>query len=139
MAKLTSQDRLKGAILDLEQKREYEGKILKEQFHDTFESLKPINLIKSTLKDATGSPELKGNLVNTSVGLTAGYLSKALFQGISRSPFKRLIGTAIMFGITNIVAKHPKTVKKLGNKVINMLRRKQTADRGNGVYHAESH
>ncbi len=139
MAKLNSQDNLKEAIQQLEYKRVVEGKLLKEQFHDTFETLKPINLIKSTFRDAAGSPALKGNLVNTSIGLTAGYLSKIVFQGVSHSPFKRLIGSAIMFGITNMVAKHPKTVKSMVTKVIKMIKPKHPIKESvNGIYYLES-
>ena len=135
MAKLNSPSRLQETILELERKRIAEGKLLKVQLQDTVESLKPINLIKSTFIEATGSPELKGNLVNTSVGLTIGFLSKVIFEGSSKSPFKKLIGSALLFGITNIVTRNPKTMQKIGSMVMNVIRPKHKDERVNGVPH----
>jgi hypothetical protein len=134
MAKLNSQDRLKETIQVLELKRADDARMLKEQFHDTVESLKPINLIKSTFKEISRSPQVTGNLVSTSVGLSVGFLSKLLFVGFSKNPIKRLIGNALMFGITNFVARHPNAVRNVGNNVVKMISRKKR----NGVYHPEN-
>jgi hypothetical protein len=122
MEKINSEITLRNAILQLENKQAEEGKILKEQFLVAYESIKPINLIKSTFHEVSESTDLKTNLVNTSVGLAAGYLSKALFEGVTNSPLRKLLGTALMFGITNVVAKNPEVVKTLGNGVIAIVR-----------------
>jgi hypothetical protein len=132
MEKLNSETALRNAIQQLEEKHLAQAKALTEQFHEAYESLKPINLIKSTIKEATASIDLKDNLLNTSIGLTAGFLSKKLFESVSKSPLKRLIGSAIMFGITNLVAKNPETVKALGLKFLNAIK-PSTHHRNNGV------
>ena len=124
MQTIDSETSLREAILQLESKWVDEGKNVKEQFFLTIESIKPINLIKSTFKDAVASPDLKDKILNTSVGLTAGFLSKLLFQGVVKSPVNRLIGTAVMFGITNIVAKNPEAVKSIGKGFFKMIRGK---------------
>jgi len=121
MQKINSETGLRDAILQLESKQADEAKMLKEQFHLAYESIKPINLIKSILKEAVASRDLLDNLLNTSVGLTAGYLSKILFQGVTKSPFKKLLGTALMFGIINVVAKNPEAVKSFGNGFLKMI------------------
>jgi hypothetical protein len=126
MEKVYSEASLQEAIAKLELRQAEEGFLLKEQFHQTYESVKPASLIKTILKQAVGSAEIKDNLVSTSVGLTAGYLSKLLFQGLTRNPVKKLIGTALMFGITNVVAKNPETVKVLGHKFFQLFRKKST-------------
>jgi hypothetical protein len=113
---------LRVAILQLESKQTEEGKLMKEQFLVAVESIKPINLIKSTLKEAVGDEDLKDSLVNSSVGLSAGYLIKLLFQSVSGSPVKKILGTAIMFGIKNLVAKNPETVKSGGRVVFNFIK-----------------
>lgn len=128
MEKINTETSLRDAILQLERKWEDEGQMVKEQFFLTIESIKPINLIKSTFKDAIASHDLKGNIVNTSFGLTAGFLSKLLIQGVVKSPLNRLVGTAVMFGITKLVSKNPETVKSIGKGFFNMIRRK-TGDR----------
>jgi hypothetical protein len=137
MEKINSETDLREAIVQLENKWIDDGKLVKEQFFLTIESIKPINLIKSTFKDAVASPDIKGKILNTSVGLTAGFLSKLIFQGVLKSPLNRLIGTAVMFGITNVVARNPEAVKSIGKGFFKMIRGKSgnwnhTTDKGPG-------
>ena len=122
MQKITSAIELREAILQLEIKRAEEGKALHEQFKLVYESMKPINLIKNTFKEVAASPDLKDSLVNTSVGLTAGYISKKLFEGLSNNPIRKFAGSALQFGIMNIVAKNPEVVKSFGQKILKMIR-----------------
>lgn len=121
MQKINSGASLRDAILRLESKQFDEAIMLREQFNLTYESIKPVNLIKSIFKQAIESRDLKDNLLNTSVGLTAGYFFKILFQGLTKSPIKKLLGTAIMFGITNVIAKNPETVKSFGSGFLKMI------------------
>ena len=114
MQKIVTQTDLRVAILQLESKQELEGIMLKEQFLVAYESVKPINLIKSTFLEAAGSEDLQDNLINSTIGMSAGFISKLLFQGLSGSPVKKIIGTALMFGIKNLVAQNPETVRKWG-------------------------
>lgn len=122
MQKINSITDLREAILELESRQAEEEKIMRGQFNLTYESLKPLNLIKSTFKEAALSVDLKDNIVNSTVGLVAGFLSKKIFEGVSRNPLKKLLGTALMFGITNIVTKNPETVKKAGKKIFEIIR-----------------
>ncbi len=124
MEKLTIHEGLRERIRELERKRFEEGKLMKEQFQLAYESVKPINLIKNTFKEVAASQDLRDNLLNTSVGLAAGYASKTLFEDASRSPFKKLLGTVLLFGVTNVVARHPKAIKSVGMMVWNIMRQK---------------
>lgn len=124
MENITIHEGLRERILKLERQRFEQGKLMKEQFHLAYESVKPINLIKNTFKEVAASQDLRDNLLNTSVGLAAGYASKTLFEDASRSPFKKLLGTVLLFGVTNVVARHPKVIKSLGMMVWNVMRQK---------------
>jgi hypothetical protein len=124
--------------IDLLQSRHtLEFMLLKGQFHHTYNSLKPINLFKRTLKEAIESPGLKENIFNTSVGLATGYISKLLFIKVSHSPLRKILGFALQFGITKIVAKHPEEIKSFGNGVLNLIRNK-FSERCNGSNHNET-
>jgi len=57
-------DLLNESIRLLQQKQALELIQLKEQFHATYESLKPLNLIKSTLHEVADSSEIKNNILN---------------------------------------------------------------------------
>ncbi|MBK6998136.1 MAG: hypothetical protein IPH31_25875 [Lewinellaceae bacterium] len=101
--------------------------MLREQFHLTTESLKPINIIKSTFGQTSGSEDSKQGLVSTSVGLTAGYFSKMLFERASNNPFRKVLGTALLVGVTNVIAKNPGIVNSLGQMVVGFVRRRINA------------
>ena len=115
---------LKESIKQLEIRQAFEKKMLQEQFQLTYESITPINLIKNTLRQVAGSSEIKGEVLNASIGLTAGYFSKMLFERISNNPFKKILGSAILFGITNVVVKNPEVIKSLGRTVFRMIQNK---------------
>lgn len=139
MQKINSATGLRTEIIRLESKRADEEKMLKEQFHLAYESMKPINLIKSTFKNAVASgkeaiasPNLKENVLNISAGLATGYLSKLLFVGASHSPLRKLLGFALQFGITKAVAKNPETIKSLGKGFLKIIRSK-FGEKVNGV------
>ncbi|MFZ4520922.1 MAG: hypothetical protein ACOYNC_04420 [Bacteroidales bacterium] len=121
MQTINSQSTLRAAIQRLENLQAEEGVLLKEHFLLAYESVKPLNLVISTLRELTASRELKDNLINTSVGMATGYLSKLLFEQGSRNPFKKLAGNAIMFGIVDLVAKNPETVKSFGKSLWKMV------------------
>ena len=121
MQKINSDTSLRQAIILLELKRAEEEKSLREQLHLTYESMKPINIIKSTYREVAVSENLKDELVNTSVGLVIGYLSKTLFESVSHSPIRKLIGTAILFGITGAVRKNPEAVKSMAKGLFKII------------------
>jgi hypothetical protein len=50
MQNITSVNGLKNAIQLLEVEQDLQGQQLKEQFYITYESLRPVNLLRNTLK-----------------------------------------------------------------------------------------
>ena len=122
MQTINSSSGLKAAILQLESQWAKERKVMKADFYLAYESVKPINLIKSTFREVVESQDLSDDIISTAAGLTAGYLSQTLFEGVSHSPLKKLFGTVLMYGVTNLVAKHPETVKSVGGGILNLIR-----------------
>jgi len=78
MENIISTAGLKNAIQLLEAEQAMNWQRLKEQFYPTCESLKPVNLLKSTLKDMISSPYLIENILSTVLSLATGYLSKKI-------------------------------------------------------------
>jgi len=122
MEKINSADDLHNAIQQLEQVQTVEAKLMKEQFLLAYESVKPINLIKSTLNEVRASKDLKETVVQTTIGLTTGYVTKKIFEGESPGPIKKLFGAAIEVGITNAVAKNPEAIKSVGIGILKIIR-----------------
>lgn len=124
MGQIQTLSDLEDAIKLLKFKKAEDEKLLKELFFMTYESVKPINMIKNIFKEPIEPQYIKDSLVTTSVGFGVGYLSKMLFQGVVRVPFKSFIGSALMVSVENLIAKNPAVVSTLSSLFLNTLRRK---------------
>lgn len=126
MQPITTAAELKQAIQLLEVEQEVKEKQLKEQFLITFESLKPVNMLKSTLKEVATSPYLIENIIGSALGLATGYFSQKIVVGSSFTLLKRIVATALQFGVTNLVAQHPGSISSIGKFVYKLFSRKKT-------------
>jgi len=125
MKKIKPSAILKIAIRELENKQAVEFALLKDQFLYTYESIKPFNFIKNTIKEITSSTNFKDDLLGTSAGLAAGYLSKEIVVMRSHNPLKKLLGTIVQLGISTVVAKNPEAIKLIAGKIINLIGKKK--------------
>ena len=121
MEKITCAAELKIAIQNLEFEQEIQGQLLKEHFFLTFDSLKPANLIKNALQDITSSPYLLDNMLGSVMGMFSGYLSKKIAVGTSHNLFRKMAGSLLQFGVTNLVAQHSDILKSVGNFIIDRI------------------
>ena len=124
MQNITSSKALRNAIQLMEEEQAIKGQLLKEQVFTTYESLKPINLIKNTLKDLSSSPYLIENIAGSVVGIATGYVSKKIVVGASANIFRKLFGTILQFGITNLVAQRSDAIKSVGQYIVQQVFRK---------------
>jgi len=131
MEKITCAAELKIAIQTLKFEQDVQGKLLKEEFMITFESLKPANIIKNTLHDITQSPYLMDNALGAITGLVSGYLSKKIAVGTSHSLIRKIAGSLLQFGVTNLVAQHADTLKTVGNVLIQKFLHKNDINTAN--------
>ena len=112
---------LNNAILQLQKKQSDELILLKEQFHSTYESIKPINLIKNTFQEITHSPEIKNNIADNLIGFAAGYLIKRVIVGTNPSPRKKILGIILQFAVSRIIAKNSTLIKTAGNVLLHQV------------------
>jgi len=112
---------LQAAIAILERKKLVQKELLAEQFHETYEHFKPINLIKNAIKDfELSSSSLGSTLTSAAISAGAGILSKKLLVGRSGNPFKKLLGWAVELGVANLVSKNSGSIKE---GFINLLKK----------------
>lgn len=104
MEKITTTIQLIEAIRLLEIKQKEEERLLKEQFKITYENLKPASLIKNTIKNFIEKPNLKTSLLSMALSMVAGYASKKLIVGETKSPIKHFLGSLLQMGVTSIAA-----------------------------------
>jgi len=121
MAKQSSIDSLKESIRLLEIRQVEEGLALKVQFKETFESLKPVNLIKSSLNELTSSVEIKNSLFETIVSIFTGYLTKKMMVSSKSNPLMKILGVLLQFGVTSLVSKNAESIRNYLTNLIDRL------------------
>ena len=92
MQKITNIIELKSAIQQLEYKREIELILLKKEVFSTCENLKPINIIKNTLKEAYLAPDLKATILKTVLSISTGFVARKIFLGKNPTIITKLLG-----------------------------------------------
>ena len=105
---------LEAAIIRLKHKKDLQTDQVKDQFNEAVDSLKPINLLKSSLNKVVNSPGLVEKIINATVGLGAGVLSKKLLIGKSTGIVKKILGTALEFGVAGLITKNSSAIKSGG-------------------------
>lgn len=128
METITTTEKLKQAIQILEAEHALKGQQLREQLLLSYENLKPINLIKGAISEATSSPDLVNNLFGTTMGLASGYLSKMIIVAGSGNRIRKLLGVILQLGVTNVVAQHSGTIKSFGQFIYQHFLRKTEAN-----------
>lgn len=112
---------LRARIAELEIKREEEGKILKIQLTETYELFKPVNILKSVIKDFSSSEGLGDELITSAAGFASGLITKKLIVGNSKNPFVNLIGVAVHFGINALISKNYGMIKNVISQLVGSI------------------
>jgi hypothetical protein len=118
MTDLKTMNELKKAIQLLEEEQGIKENLLREQFYVTYESLKPANLLRSTINDLFSSSSLTENALNSTIGIAAGLLSKKMIMGTGSNIFRKLLSTVVQLGVTNVIIQNPETVKSIGQFIV---------------------
>lgn len=121
MKNITSIDELRESILLLEMQQANDWCLLKEEFHTTYESLKPMNMIKSSFKDMTSSPSLKTDVVNSLIGLATGFIAKKVLLGNTHNPITKLLGLILEIAVANKVSKNADGIKSAGSSILKKI------------------
>jgi hypothetical protein len=61
------------------------------------------------------------NILGSAIGVASGFLTRKVFVGSSGNLIRKLLGSIIQFGVTNVVAQHPESVKSLGQVILKFL------------------
>lgn len=121
MAKISAADSLKESIRLLEIQQAEEREIVKQQLKITYESLKLSNLIKSSLKELTGSTELKGTLFESVTALLTGFITRKILVNSKSNVFTRILGLFMQYGVTTLVARNAETIRDFLSGLIDKL------------------
>ena len=118
MVKQNAVNLLKESIRLVEIRQTEEGKILKEQFRLTYESLKPVNLIKSSIKDLVGSVEIKNSVFESIFTIVSGYFTQKFIVNSKSNVLMKTLGVLLQYGVTNLISKNSEDVRNFFSNLI---------------------
>ncbi len=76
---------------------------IKEATTGLLTSLTPAHIIKSAFRDLKSSPDFKAAALDTAMGIGAGFIGRKLTISKSSNIFRKVVGTAVQFLVTNFV------------------------------------
>ena len=121
MKKIRPKEKLSKAIILLEIIRKEELNSFRRQLLLTSESLKPVNLIKSTIREFTNSVDLNNNIGSTAIGMVSGYLVKNILFRATRNPLKIIAGILLQTFVTNVATKNSDKIKESAKSILNSV------------------
>ena len=128
MPKINETELLEQRIDVLNRLVKEEGRLIKEQFGQLKDSLKPGKLINEALKEVTTSSDLKNNFINYAITIGAGALSRKLLVGSGINPIRNILGAIAQFGVSNLVSGKSDNIRSAGagllGKILNFARGK---------------
>jgi hypothetical protein len=116
---------LKQLILVKTAEQKAEGRLLKDQFQITYEILKPVNIIKSTLKEVIAGPDPNTSLIDSGLGYITGFLARKILIGKTNNPVTKLLGYILQKVVSGKVIKNADEIKSIGNVVLQKIINKQ--------------
>jgi hypothetical protein len=121
MQKITTVTGLKDAIKALEVEQIEKGKVLKEQLVLTYESLKPVNILRNSLVELISGSHLIEDISGTSIGMAVGYLIKKFFIKESSSKIKKILASVFQLGISKLIAQKAEYIRAVGQVIFQHL------------------
>ena len=115
--KIETASALQLAILELENQKKLQKRVLTDEFNEVLESLKPTNIITNFFNNIRSSPTLSNTLFKAGIGTITGIITKKLVVGKTNSFLGKIIGNALKFGVGRVVYKNSDKIKAIGHAV----------------------
>ena len=110
MQKISNLDDLKASIKELELKTHQQEQLLKRNGKLTTQHYKedytPMNLVRLGLQKVIKTPDVRYTIMNTFIGLAAGWLAQKIVVGRSRNIFRRTLGAAVQAALVRLAYKN---------------------------------
>lgn len=107
MESIKTEKELQAHIDILQEKWREEGAVIKKEFFVMYENFHPLSFLTKSVKELVGSRKGSNGLLNSTLAVTAGSLAKMFFVNASKNPIKKMVGTVLMVGVSNMVNRHP--------------------------------
>ncbi|WP_163710598.1 hypothetical protein [Mangrovibacterium lignilyticum] len=113
---------LKETIRLLEIRQSEEKEEFNKQFKKTFDSLRPINLIKNSLRDFSHIIEIKSNVLEAFLPLITNFISGKIMRGKRKNSIRHVIATMVQIAITNFTAKNSHAILEILTEFIDRIK-----------------
>ena len=114
-------DLLDDSIQLLEAKRDLELIQLKQGLNEVLDSLKPINIIKDTIKKVTSSSDINEGIGKTALGIASGFLVKNILFRKTLNPAKLIARGMVQTAAIGLAATNFDKIKLRGHKLLHAL------------------
>jgi len=121
MEKVTNIEEFKEAIARLEYKHKLQWEELKDNIGEAFESVKPINLLRSTYRDFLSTPNMPENVIGSILGLTTGFVTRKLIVKKSGNIVRNFAGGLAQMLITNFMSRYSGSFKAIGSGLLHKI------------------
>lgn len=112
MASITTTTELKDMIRVLEDRRDADADMLKEEFSMFVTSLRPANLIKSSVSGIASSQHGLRNVIIALTGLAVAYFTRRRKKKSKNNMMRKLLATIIQAGIGSLLAVKGEDIKE---------------------------
>jgi hypothetical protein len=120
--KIKPSEHLKQMILENElaqQQAEFE---LRSAFKDSYDSLNPINILKSTISSVISSPSIKTDILSSIIGFSSGFIAKKLFTRNSGNLLVNLEGMILQLIVANKVDQNSDGITSFAGGLFNRFK-----------------
>ena len=104
MKQPSSIENLETRIIELELQYAEQVADIKQSASGLIDRVSPMQILKSTLRNVVTTPGLRGNLIDTAVGLGAGFIGKKILVNKTGGIFGKITGSALQLLLTNFVS-----------------------------------
>ncbi len=121
MARKQATELLKEKIEALEVKQAEEAKAFRDEVKEAYESLKPVNLIKSSLAEFVSADDLKKELFESGILLVNSIITTQLTKKQSDNYFIRTLSTFAQLAITTLLTRNREGITQWISSFIDKL------------------
>ena len=112
---------LKTRILELETELKADQIELKADVKEILHSFRPAALIKSTVKDMVTSKDVKGDIIDSLIGLATGFVAKKMVIRGSGNPLIKVIGRLTELTVAKKVGSNAGGIRTIGGMLLKKL------------------
>lgn len=122
---INTRDELEEAIKELKLQKASKKEALTLQLKDTFESLKPANVIKHTISKFVEPGNLRNTALKAVGGIGTALLTKGIIGRRSSSAIGGILGNVLKVGATNAFIKNADKIKAYSSAIYNNVFKKK--------------